>query len=133
METTKKILVCGSGIAGPTCAYWLHKCGYAIIIVERAKALRGGGQNVDIKGAGQHVIDLMALSERIEAKNTQERGQKYRDADGKVIAVLPKGALGTLTNDFEILRGDFAHHHRATKIARDHPDQGCSRISRDER
>lgn len=108
MHTTKKILICGSGVAGPTCAYWLHKYGYATVIVERAKALRDGGQNVDIKGAGQHVIEMMALSDQIEAKNTQERGQKYLDADGKVIAVLPKGALGTLTNDFEILRGDFA-------------------------
>ncbi|SCX24419.1 FAD-dependent monooxygenase [Mycolicibacterium fluoranthenivorans] len=108
MEITKKILICGSGIAGPTCAYWLHKYGYSTVIVERAKALRDGGQNVDIKGAGQHVIEMMALSEQIEAKNTQECGQKYLDAAGKVIAVLPKGALGTLTNEFEILRGDFA-------------------------
>ncbi|MDZ7884214.1 MAG: FAD-dependent monooxygenase [Mycobacterium sp.] len=108
METTKKILVCGSGVAGPTCAYWLHKYGYSTVIVEKAGTLRDGGQNVDIKGAGQQVIDMMALSERIEAHNTQERGQKYLDAAGNVIAVLPKGALGTLTSDFEILRGDFA-------------------------
>ncbi len=108
MQSTKKILVCGSGVAGPTCAYWLHKYGYSTVIVEKAPALRDGGQNVDIKGAGQHVIDMMALAEKIHAKNTQERGQKYLDAAGRVVAVLPKGALGSLTNDFEILRGDFA-------------------------
>jgi 2-polyprenyl-6-methoxyphenol hydroxylase-like FAD-dependent oxidoreductase len=108
MEATKKILICGSGVAGPTCAYWLHEYGYSTVIVEKAKALRDGGQNVDIKGAGQQVIDMMALSEKIEANNTQECGQKYLDAAGNVIAVLPKGALGTLTSDFEILRGDFA-------------------------
>ncbi|WP_123027511.1 FAD-dependent monooxygenase [Mycolicibacterium stellerae] len=108
MDTTKRILICGSGVAGPTCAYWLHKYGYSTVIVEKAAALRDGGQNVDIKGAGQQVIEMMALSEKIEANNTQERGQKYLDAAGNVIAVLPKGALGTLTSDFEILRGDFA-------------------------
>ncbi|WNG82054.1 FAD-dependent monooxygenase [Mycobacterium sp. ITM-2016-00316] len=108
MQSTKKILVCGSGVAGPTCAYWLHKYGYSTVIVEKAPALRDGGQNVDIKGAGQHVIDMMSLAEKIEAKNTQECGQKYLDAAGRVVAVLPKGALGSLTNDFEILRGDFA-------------------------
>lgn len=108
MHSTKKILVCGGGIAGPTCAYWLHKYGYSTVIVEKAQVLRDGGQNVDIKGAGQHVIDMMALAEKIQAKNTQERGQKYLDAAGRVVAVLPKGALGSLTNDFEILRGDFA-------------------------
>jgi 2-polyprenyl-6-methoxyphenol hydroxylase-like FAD-dependent oxidoreductase len=108
METTKRILISGSGVAGPTCAYWLHKYGYSTVIAEKATALRDGGQNVDVKGAGQRVIDMMALSEEVEARNTGERGQKYLDAAGNVIAVLPKGALGTLTSDFEILRGDFA-------------------------
>ncbi|CAN5272659.1 FAD-dependent monooxygenase [soil metagenome] len=108
METTKKILVCGGGVAGPTCAYWLHKYGFSTVLVEKAKALRDGGQNVDIKGAGQQVIEMMALSEEIEARNTHERGQKYLDAAGNVVAVLPKGTLGALTSDFEILRGDFA-------------------------
>ena len=108
MESTKKILVCGSGVAGPTCAYWLRKYGYSTVIVEKAPALRDGGQNVDIKGAGQQVIDMMALSEKIAAESTQECGQKYLDAAGNVLAALPKGALGSLTNDFEILRGDFA-------------------------
>jgi 2-polyprenyl-6-methoxyphenol hydroxylase-like FAD-dependent oxidoreductase len=108
MKITKKILICGGGIAGPACAYWLHKYGYSVVIAERAKNLRDGGQNVDIKGPGQQVIKMMGLAEKIEAKNTMEQGQRYLDAAGKVVAVLPKGALGTLTSDFEILRGDFA-------------------------
>lgn len=108
METERKILICGGGIAGPACAYWLRRYGYSVVIAERATAFRDGGQNVDIKGAGQQVIEKMGLVEKITAKNTQERGQKYLNACGKVIAVLPKGAAGTLTSDFEILRGDFA-------------------------
>lgn len=105
---TKKILICGGGIAGPACAYWLNKYGYSVVIAEKAKNFRDGGQNVDVKGPGQQVIKWMGLAEKIEAKNTLERGQKYLDAAGQVVAVLPKGALGTLTSDFEILRGDFA-------------------------
>ena len=108
MNVEKKILICGGGVAGPTCGYWLHKHGYSVVIAERAKALRDGGQNVDVKGAGQQVIKMMGLAERIDAKNTNERGQKYLDASGKVVAAFPRGAFGTLTADFEILRGDFA-------------------------
>ncbi|MBU8819417.1 FAD-dependent monooxygenase [Mycolicibacterium goodii] len=108
MQATRRILICGGGVAGPTCAFWLQKYGYSTVVVEKANELRDGGQNVDIKGAGQTVISRMGLSENIEAKNTGECGQKYLDATGRVIAVLPKGSLGTLTNDFEILRGDFA-------------------------
>ncbi|MDE7548799.1 FAD-dependent monooxygenase [Acetobacter fabarum] len=108
VKAQKKILICGAGIAGPVCAYWLHQYGYEVVIAEKARTLRDGGQNVDIKGAGQQVIRMMGLAARIEAKNTMEKGQKYIDAAGKPVAVFPKGAFATLTNDFEILRGDFA-------------------------
>ncbi|MBP7334237.1 FAD-dependent monooxygenase [Niveispirillum sp.] len=108
MKTDKKILICGGGIAGPACAYWLHRYGYSVVIAEKATSFRDGGQNVDIKGAGQQVIKMMGLAEAIEARNTLEQGQKYLDAAGKLVATFPKGALGTLTSDFEILRGDFA-------------------------
>ncbi len=108
MKIEKKILICGGGIAGPACAYWLHKYGYSVVIAEKAASFRDGGQNVDVKGAGQQVIKMMGLAEAIEAKNTLEQGQKYLDAAGKVVATFPKGSFGTLTSDFEILRGDFA-------------------------
>lgn len=108
MTIERKILILGGGIAGPACAYWLHRYGYSVVIAERAASFRDGGQNVDVKGAGQQVIKMMGLAEAIEAKNTLEQGQKYLDAAGKVVATFPKGALGTLTSDFEILRGDFA-------------------------
>ena len=108
MERSKKILICGGGIAGPACAWWLTKYGFSVVIAEKASAFRDGGQNVDVKGAGQHVIDLMGLTEQIEARDTQECGQKWLDAAGRVLAVFPKGGFGSLTSDFEILRGDFA-------------------------
>ena len=108
MTVQKKILVSGGGIAGPACAFWLHRHGYEVVIAEKAPMLREGGQNVDIKGAGQQVIRMMGLTAAIEARDTLECGQKYISASGEVVAVLPKGAAGTLTSEFEILRGDFA-------------------------
>jgi 2-polyprenyl-6-methoxyphenol hydroxylase-like FAD-dependent oxidoreductase len=108
MNIEKKILICGASVAGPACAYWLRRYGYSVVIVEKARSIRDGGQNVDIKGAGQQVIKMMGLAEKIQAKDTLEQGQKYLDAHGEVVAVFPKGAVGSLTSDFEILRGDFA-------------------------
>ncbi|RZN31706.1 FAD-binding monooxygenase [Bradyrhizobium sp. Leo121] len=108
MDAQRKILICGGGIAGPTCGYWLHRYGYSVVIAERAKSLRDGGQNVDIKGAGQLVMRKMGLADAILANNTLEQGQKYLDKTGKVVAAFPRGAIGGLTADFEVLRGDFA-------------------------
>ena len=108
MERNTKILICGAGIAGPACAWWLTSYGFSVTVVEKATAFRDGGQNVDVKGAGQQVIKLMGLTADVEARDTRECGQKWLDAAGKVVAVFPKGSIGGLTSDFEILRGDFA-------------------------
>ncbi|WCE05897.1 FAD-dependent monooxygenase [Pseudoxanthomonas sp. JBR18] len=109
MNNAKKILICGGGIAGPACAYWLQRYGHHVVIAEKALALRDGGQNVDIKGAGQQVVKWMGLAEAIEARNTGERGVRFVDAAGRRFAAFPRGAFAGLTADFEILRGDFAH------------------------
>ncbi|MEN3166217.1 FAD-dependent monooxygenase [Gluconobacter sp. OJB] len=108
MKISRKILICGGGVAGPVCAYWLHKYGYSVVIVEKSKELREGGQNVDIKGAGQQIIKMMGLKEAVEDQNTGECGVKFFDPDGYIAATYPKGAFGGLTADFEILRGNFS-------------------------
>ncbi|MGB3482687.1 MAG: FAD-dependent monooxygenase [Mycobacterium sp.] len=108
MNVEKKVLICGGGIAGPACAYWLHKYGYTVVIAEKAEKLRDGGQNIDVKGPAQQVLERMGLNEAVDAKNTLEQGQQFLDAVGNVVATFPRGAVGALTQDFEILRGDFA-------------------------
>jgi hypothetical protein len=74
MKHDKKILICGAGIAGPACAWWLVKYGFSVVIVERARSFRDGGQNVDVKGAGQKVIDLMGLT--TQKPNASGRARK---------------------------------------------------------
>lgn len=108
MKPTKKILICGGGIAGPACAWWLTEYGFTVVVVEKASVFRDGGQNVDVKGIGQQVIAMMNLTAKIDAMNTGERGQKWLDEAGRLVGTLPKGSVGGLTSDFEILRGDFA-------------------------
>jgi 2-polyprenyl-6-methoxyphenol hydroxylase-like FAD-dependent oxidoreductase len=108
MKESKKILISGASIAGPVLAYWLNRYGHQVTVVERSKVFRSGGQNVDIEGAGQEVITLMGLKDKIEAKNTREMGLEFMGDAGKPIARLPKGAAGSLTTSYEILRGDLA-------------------------
>ena len=55
MENTK-VLISGASIAGPALAYWLHRYGFEVTVVEKAPALRPGGQAVDFNGGdfGRH-------------------------------------------------------------------------------
>ncbi|RYH54335.1 MAG: FAD-binding protein, partial [Alcaligenaceae bacterium] len=40
MDQTKKILICGAGIAGPACAWWLSEYGFSVVVAEKAKTFR---------------------------------------------------------------------------------------------
>src|SRR3954469_1583592 len=44
------ILISGSGIAGPTLAYWLVRHGNDVTVVERSGALRSSGSPIDVRG-----------------------------------------------------------------------------------
>jgi 2-polyprenyl-6-methoxyphenol hydroxylase-like FAD-dependent oxidoreductase len=50
LEPNSRILISGAGVAGPALAFWLTRAGHRITLVERAAALRVGGQPVDFRG-----------------------------------------------------------------------------------
>jgi 2-polyprenyl-6-methoxyphenol hydroxylase-like FAD-dependent oxidoreductase len=104
----KTILISGASIAGPTLAYWLHRFGFVVTVVERAESLREGGQNIDIKGAAKTVAERMGLIDAIRAADTGELGVRFVDYKGKVKAALPKGESELGTAELEILRGDLS-------------------------
>ncbi|MFD1141149.1 FAD-dependent monooxygenase [Larkinella insperata] len=103
----KKVLLSGASIAGPTVAFWLAKHGFAVTVVERAPALRLGGQNIDINGPARKVIRKMGLEGAILAQNTTEVGLQIIGQDGQVAGEFPKDASLTGTRELEILRGDL--------------------------
>jgi len=102
-----KILVSGGSIAGPTLAYWLHKYGYDVTLVERFPELRLGGQNVDIKGPALEVIRRMGLEDEIRKANTTEIGLRFVNVKNEIVGEFPKESSLSMTQDLEILRGDL--------------------------
>jgi len=105
----KKILISGASIAGPVLAFWLHKYGFEVKIVERAPALRMGGQNLDLRDAGKKVVEQMGIIEEIRNKNTGELGIQFIDSDHKVRASFPKSGDSSFTSELEIVRGDLVN------------------------
>ena len=70
----RNVLIYSAGIAGPALAYWLRERGFTPTVVERAPALRPGGQAVDLRGAGRTVVERMGLIDRVRAVSLDQRG-----------------------------------------------------------
>ena len=105
-----RVLISGAGIAGPSLAYFLAKAGAHIIVLEKAPALLPYGQNIDISGSARQVVRKMGLLDEVRRHNTKEAGSQFIDAQGRPFAKFPlnEGSSASLTNEFEILRGDLA-------------------------
>ncbi|GAA4791818.1 FAD-dependent monooxygenase [Actinomycetospora chlora] len=116
--TGPRVLVVGASIAGPAVAHWLHRWGADVTVVERAPALRPGGQAVDARGVTREVIERMGLDAAVRAARTETAGAHTVDADGTVLETFradDDGGDGFIA-EIEILRGDLAQVlHDATR------------------
>ena len=108
-----KVLVSGASIAGPTIAYWLHRHGFEVTVVEQAPALRPGGSAVDFRGEQMEVLRRMGILDDLRAHETGMGEVKIVDAAGATMATLPAAMM---SGEVEVLRGDlsrilFEHTH----------------------
>lgn len=100
------VLISGASIAGPALAYWLDRYGFRATMVEKAPALRPGGQAVDFKGRTHRtVLERMGIWQEILERQTGRHDTVYLDAAGRELAVMSGEFTG---GDAEILRGDLA-------------------------
>ncbi|WP_025144319.1 FAD-dependent monooxygenase [Pedobacter jeongneungensis] len=101
------ILVSGASIAGLTLAFWLDRYGFKVTVVERCTELRLGGQNIDVKGSAWEIMKMMGLEHNIKQANTTEIGIRFVDQKNNTLAEFPKEDALSMTQEMEILRGDF--------------------------
>jgi 2-polyprenyl-6-methoxyphenol hydroxylase-like FAD-dependent oxidoreductase len=111
------VLISGASIAGPALAYWLDRYGFRVTVVEKAPALRPGGQAVDFKGRTHRtVLERMGVWDEIRRRRTGRFDTVYLDATGRERAVMTGEFTG---GDVEILRGDL------TAILYERTTAGC--------
>ena len=104
----RHVFVSGASIAGLSTAFWMHRAGWHVTVLERAPQFRDGGQNVDIRGIARDVLQRMGLLDAVRAANTTETGTVVVDSDGTVRATLPSDGPEGATAELEVLRGDLA-------------------------
>ncbi|KAA6223907.1 hypothetical protein CP973_20060 [Streptomyces albofaciens JCM 4342] len=106
----RTVLISGASVAGLALAHWLRHHGYAPTVVERAPAVRPGGQAIDVRGAALDVLDRMGLLAAARAARTRMRGMSMLDARGDELwrsteMTLSGGRLDG--DDIELLRDDL--------------------------
>ncbi|WP_327587451.1 FAD-dependent monooxygenase [Nonomuraea sp. NBC_00507] len=100
------ILISGASIAGPALAHWLIRYGFTVTVVEKAPALRLGGQAVDFKGETHRtVLARMGILDDVRRLQTGGTDQEIVDANGRTLAIMPGEFTG---GDLEITRGDLS-------------------------
>ena len=101
----ERILISGASIAGLTLAHWLGRHGFRPVIVERAAALRTGGNGVDVRGQAGEVADRMGIMPRVRALTADVLGIKFVDAADRAVARIDMRTLDP--SSVEIMRGDL--------------------------
>ncbi|ALG08710.1 FAD-dependent monooxygenase [Kibdelosporangium phytohabitans] len=107
--TKGSILISGAGIAGPALAYWLHRYGFDVTVVEKAPAVRSGGYPIDIRGTALDVVERMGLLPRLRAAHVDSRRITFLHPDGSPVASVAADKIvgNAAGRDLEIARGDL--------------------------
>lgn len=105
----RTVLIAGASLAGPTLAYWLHRSGFAVTVVEKAHAPRGGGYPIDVRGTAIDVVRRMGILPRLQVGHIDTGRFTFLDADGGEVAALhPYAVAGSVEGqDLEVGRGDL--------------------------
>lgn len=104
-----RILISGASIAGPALAYWLHRFGFEVTVVERAPTLRPGGFAVDIRGAAISVLERMGILDQVRALDTHMSGVYFVNDKGKIKGKISEASIGNQQGmDIEIMRENIS-------------------------
>ncbi|KNE82710.1 MULTISPECIES: FAD-dependent monooxygenase [Streptomyces] len=106
----RRVLISGAGISGPALAYWLHRAGCAVTVVEKAGGPRAGGYPIDIRGTATEVVRRMGILPHLRDAHIDSRRCTFLNADGSEVASVDPRALagGAGGQDVEVRRGDLA-------------------------
>ncbi|MBS1633994.1 MAG: FAD-dependent monooxygenase [Bacteroidetes bacterium] len=103
-----QVLISGASFAGLTLAYWLHKYGYQVTIVEISKSLRKEGAPIDVRGEALHIAEEMGILEKIKAKEVLEGNEiQMVNAQNETMAAFSINGQDEYLGDIEIFREDL--------------------------
>src|SRR5690606_28837768 len=84
----RQAIVIGAGVAGLAAAWWLHRIGWRVTVLERAAARRAAGYMTGVSGPGLEIARRMALIPKREAAACVVNENVYRDTRGRELLRL---------------------------------------------
>jgi 2-polyprenyl-6-methoxyphenol hydroxylase-like FAD-dependent oxidoreductase len=93
-----RVAINGTGIAGPTLAYWLRRFGHEPVLFEKASELRSGGYVIDFWGLGFDIADRMGLVPTLLERGYKMERLSIVDARGHEIAEMDVTSIRTRLN-----------------------------------
>ena len=106
-----RVAINGTGVAGPTLAYWLRRYGHEPVLFEKAPALRTGGYLIDFWGLGYEIAERMGLIPTLRERCYEMERMSMVDADGREQAGVDLKPMR------EVLQGRFISLPRAELAA----------------
>ncbi len=108
-QSLARVLVSGASFAGLASAFWLHRLGYKVTVIEVASGLRKGGTPVDIEGETIGILQRMGMFEAVRAKALPARAFEFKDAEDRTLGGfgIEAGQGGPPRERFEIRRDDL--------------------------
>ncbi len=104
-----RVLIVGAGIAGPTLAYWLHRSGHEVTMVEHAPELRRGGYLVDFWGAGFDVAEKMGIVPALRRRGYVMTEARAVNRAGRTVASFrPEAIMESRQRYLSLARSDLA-------------------------
>jgi 2-polyprenyl-6-methoxyphenol hydroxylase-like FAD-dependent oxidoreductase len=88
-----RIAINGTGVAGPTLAYWLQRFGHEPVLFEKAPVLRSGGYLIDFWGLGFEIAERMGLAPALLERCYLMERLSMVDAAGAEVAGMDIGPM----------------------------------------
>jgi 2-polyprenyl-6-methoxyphenol hydroxylase-like FAD-dependent oxidoreductase len=83
-----RVAINGTGIAGPTLAYWLRRFGHEPVLFERTPAPRTGGYIIDFWGVGYEIAERMGVVPQLRDHGYLMERLRMVDAKGRDVAAI---------------------------------------------
>jgi 2-polyprenyl-6-methoxyphenol hydroxylase-like FAD-dependent oxidoreductase len=101
------VIIVGGGIAGPALALFLAKAGISSAVYEAYGPSEGPGGGLGLAPNGLNVLAELGLAEKLSARGSPARNNRFYDERGRLIAQYSTGGSKYGEETLSCMRGDL--------------------------